>query len=54
MSMSKVCADESTFASSHTCDEHFSSGFFGNVSQHFEYHYSAGIFMIEVKEDNEK
>ena len=25
--MSKVCADESTVASSHTCDERFSSGF---------------------------
>ena len=26
-SMSKVCADESTVASSHTCDERFNSGF---------------------------
>ena len=52
--MSKVCADESTVASSHTCDDRFSSDFFGNESQHFEGYYSAGIFMINVKGDNEK
>ena len=52
--MSKFCADESTVASSHTCDERFSSGLFGNESQNFAYYHSVGIFMIKVKEDNEK
>ena len=52
--MSKVGADESFVASSHTCDEQFSSGILGNESQYFADYYLGETCMIEAKEDRKK
>ena len=46
----KVCSDESTVTCSYICNGRFSSV----ESQHFDDHYSAGIFLIEAKEASVK
>ena len=51
--MSKVCADESLVASSHTCDERFSSGFFEMRDNPFADYLSSRLF-FELKEEGEQ